>query len=53
MARANRKPPGLLFVIGTTILAAYVGLGIEAVAQNNWWRTLIISSNRILRQSRQ
>ena len=28
MARANRKPPRLLFVIGTSILAAYVGLGI-------------------------
>ena len=28
VARANRKPPGLLFVIGTSILAAYVGLGI-------------------------
>lgn len=28
MARANRKSPGLLFVVGTGILAAYVGLGI-------------------------
>ena len=28
MARANRKPPGLLFFVGTSILAAYVGLGI-------------------------
>ena len=30
MARANRKPPGLLFLVGTSILAAYVGLGIES-----------------------
>lgn len=28
MARVNRKSPGLLFVVGTSILAAYVGLGI-------------------------
>ena len=28
MAGANRKLPGLLFVVGTSILAAYVGLGI-------------------------
>ena len=28
MARANQKPSGLLFVVGTSILAAYVGLGI-------------------------
>jgi len=28
VARANRKPRGLLFVIGISILAAYVGLGI-------------------------
>jgi hypothetical protein len=28
VARANRKPPGLLFFVGTSILAAYVGLGI-------------------------
>jgi hypothetical protein len=28
VARANRKPPSLLSVVGTSILAAYVGLGI-------------------------
>jgi hypothetical protein len=28
VARANRKPPGLLFFVGTSILAAYAGLGI-------------------------
>jgi hypothetical protein len=28
VARANRKPPGLLFFVGTSVLAAYVGLGI-------------------------
>lgn len=28
MARANRRPPGLLFFVGTGILAACVGLGI-------------------------
>lgn len=28
MARVNRKSPGLLFVVGTSILAAYLGLGI-------------------------
>jgi hypothetical protein len=28
VARANRKPPGLLYFVGTSILAAYVGLGI-------------------------
>jgi hypothetical protein len=28
VARVNRKPHGLLFVAGTSILAAYVGLGI-------------------------
>jgi hypothetical protein len=28
VARVNRKSPGLLFVVGTSILAAYVGLGI-------------------------
>jgi hypothetical protein len=27
VARANRKSPGLLFFVGTSILAAYVGLG--------------------------
>ncbi len=30
MARANRKPPGLLFLVGTSILAAYVGLAVES-----------------------
>jgi hypothetical protein len=28
VAKANRKPPGLLFIVGTSIFAAYVGLGI-------------------------
>ena len=28
MASVNRKSPGLLFVVGTSIVAAYVGLGI-------------------------
>jgi len=28
VARVNRKSPGLLFAVGTSILAAYVGLGI-------------------------
>ncbi len=30
MARANRKLPGLLFLVGTSILAAYVGLAVES-----------------------
>jgi len=30
VARANRKLPGLLFLVGTSILAAYVGLAVES-----------------------